>query len=58
MTKDLSASAPGPEAAEAEKKFKSYILEYRDRAAKNAAKVQKEVQYTDCCHVCFPTVLT
>lgn len=57
MTKVLSATAPGPEAVEAEKKFKSYILEYRDRASKNAAKVQKEVSETKCAAVlCVKTL--
>lgn len=53
MTKELSGSTPGPEAEEAERKFKTYILEYRERAAKNAAKVQKEVRIIMSCALEF-----
>jgi hypothetical protein len=43
MTKNLMAAAPGPEQQLAEAKFKSHIAEYRERAAKHAAQVQREV---------------
>jgi hypothetical protein len=43
MTKNLMAAAPGLEQQLAEAKFKSHITEYRERAAKHAAQVQREV---------------
>jgi len=44
MTKNLSNAAPGAELEEAETKFKNYIAEYRERAVKHAAQVNKEVR--------------
>ena len=43
MMKKLMAAAPGIEQQEAEAKFKSYILEYKQRAAAHALQVEKEV---------------
>lgn len=43
MTKNLMAAAPGVEQQEAEAKFKSYIVEYKQRAAAHALQVQQEV---------------
>lgn len=45
MTKNLSNAAPGAELEEAETKFKNYIAEYRERAVKHAAQVNKEVRF-------------
>jgi hypothetical protein len=46
MTKNLMAAAPGLEQQLAEAKFKSHITEYRERAAKHAAQVLREVSGT------------
>lgn len=49
-------AAPGKDQLEAEAKFKSHISEYRERAAKHSAQVQKQVMAVLVFHINVPSV--